>query len=330
MILIYIVASLVGIIILFLFIKLVQLNAGNKKVAQELDSITINKLPDIGSVNHLSILPLVDFYAEDARLKTEAGVSYLIKADDCTILMDVGFNKSKEHPSPLVHNAKALDVSLDNVDMIFISHLHLDHVGGMKEQKQKQFSLSQGPVALPEVPVYSPVPISASKWNPGPVTEVVTEPKILKKGIASIGVIPRNLFIMGYTLENSLAINVEGKGIVLIVGCGHQTIERIVDRARYLFDLPIYGIVGGLHYPIKNGRLMLGPFNLQNIGGSHRPPWNGINEKDLSISIQTIKKSGAQFVSLSPHDSSDWSIDRFRHEFRETYHDLTVGKELII
>ena len=64
-----------------------------------------NKLPDIGSVKNLSILPLVDFYADDSQLKTEPGVSYLIKADDTTILMDVGFNKKKEHPSPLIHNA---------------------------------------------------------------------------------------------------------------------------------------------------------------------------------------------------------------------------------
>lgn len=330
MILVYIMASLVSLVILVIIIKLLQLKSGNKKVKDELERIAINKLPDIGSVNHLSIIPLVDFHSDDKRLKTEAGVSYLIQADDKKILMDVGFNKGKEHPSPLLHNLNTLGLSLDDLDFIFITHRHLDHVGGMKEQKQNMFSLSQGPVGLPEVPVYSPVPVTASEWNPGPRNEVITEPKILEKGIASIGVIPRNLFIMGYTLENSLAINVEGKGIVLIVGCGHQTIERIVERARFLFDLPIYGIIGGLHYPIKNGRLMIGPLNLQNIGGSHRPPWIGINEQDLASSIQTIKKADAQFVSLSPHDSSDWSIDQFKDAFGDRYHALNVGNEMRI
>jgi len=330
MIIIYIVLFLIVAISLLFLIKLIQLKAGNKKVSHEIETTNYNKINDIGSVKNLSILPLVDFYADDNQLKTEAGVSYLIKADDTTILMDVGFNKNKEHPSPLVHNINKLGASLDDVDMIFISHLHLDHVGGMKEQKQKMFSLSQGSVHLPEIPVYSPVSISPSHWNPGPNTEVLTEPKVLKKGVASIGVIPRNLFLMGYTLENSLAINVENKGIVLIVGCGHQTIERIIDRATYLFDLPIYGIIGGLHYPIKHGRIMIGPLNLQNIVGSHRPPWNGINEKDLTQAASAIKKVDPEFVSLSPHDSSDWSIDRFRNEFQEAYHDLVVGKEMRI
>ena len=75
---------------------------------------------------------------------------------------------------------------------------------------------------------------------------------------------------------------------------------------------------------------MIGPLNLQNIVGSHRPPWNSINENDLTHAVDTLKKADIQFVSLSPHDSSDWSIDRFQNEFREKYHDLIVGKELLI
>ncbi len=330
MIFFYIMLSLLIIVLLLFSIKLIQLKSGNKKVSKEIEATHYTKLSDIGSVKNLSILPLVDFHTDDDRLKTEPGVSYLIKADDTTILMDVGFNKKKEHPSPLLHNAKRLEVSLNDIDLIFISHLHLDHVGGMHEQKQGTFSVSRGEVSLPEIPVYTPVKISPSHWNPGPKNEIITEPKMLKKGIASIGVIPRNLFLMGYTLENSLAINVENKGIVLIIGCGHQTIERIIERAKSLFDEPIYGIVGGLHYPVKEGRIMIGPLNLQNIVGSDRLPWNGIKENDVNNAINAIKKVDPQFVSLSPHDSSDWSIEKFRDSFKDKYQDLKVGKEMLI
>jgi len=193
MIFIYIILSLLIIISLLFSIKLIQLKSGNKKVSKEIETTHYRKLLDIGSVKNLSILPLIDFHTDDDKLKTEPGVSYLIKADDTTILMDVGFNKKKEHPSPLLHNAKRLEVSLNDIDLMFISHRHLDHVGGMQEQKKEVFSLSLGNVSLPEIPVYSPVNISPSHWNPGPNTEIITEPKVLKKGIASIGVIPRNL-----------------------------------------------------------------------------------------------------------------------------------------
>ncbi len=329
MIFIYILFSLIFIIFLLLAVLLIKLKTGNKKVLKELSISHFNKFSDIGSIKKLSLLPLVDFYTDDNRLKTEPGVSYLIKADEINILMDMGLNMKKEHPSPLFHNIKTLGVSPDSIDFIFISHLHLDHLGGMREQKNGLFSISHGEVKLPEIPVYSPAEISPSKWNQGPYTEIIREPVKIKNGIASIGVIPRNLFIMGYTQEHSLAVNVKNRGIVLIIGCGHQTIERILERTRRLFDEPIFGIIGGLHYPVKGGRMMLGPFNVQKIG-TDRPPWIGITEEDVKHAIDTINEYDPQFVSLSPHDSSDWSIEQFREAFKEKYYDLKVGKELRI
>lgn len=308
--------------------SLIKLNAGNRIIQKQKNTIQLNKLADMGTVNNLSVLPLVEYYTDDDRLKTEAGVSYLIKADDKTILMDVGFNKKKEHPSPLLHNANVLDVPLDKIDDIFISHTHLDHLGGMHEQKNKLFSISKGNVPLPNIPVYSPSPVSPSHFNSGPFPKVIKDPHVIEKGVASIGVIPRNLYLMGYTEENSLAVHMENKGIILIIGCGHQTIEKIILRAKRLFDAPIYGIIGGLHFPVKNGRIMIGPFNIQNIVGSDRPPWHGINEKDVRDAIIAIRNENPAFVAISPHDSSDWSIDQFRNAFGNKYHELKAGRVL--
>ena len=330
MIFLYLVLALIALIAIVFSIKLIQLKTGNKKVSEELASIHYEKLADVDTVSHLSILPLVDFFTDDDRLKTEPGVSYLIRADDTTILMDVGFNRTKAHPSPLLHNMRTLDVSPEDIDLLFFSHIHLDHVGGMREQKKHLFSLSQGDVKLPEIPAYAPDVLAPSRWNPGPEVTVIKKPQVLAKGVASIGVIPRNLFIMGYTLENSLAVNVENKGIVLVVGCGHQKIERIIERAKNLFDAPIYGIIGGLHYPVKSGRVMLGPFNIQNIVGADTPPWNGIQVKDVKTAVSAIKKVDPEFIALSPHDSSDWSIAQFKEAFKKKYHDLKVGKELLL
>lgn len=330
MIALYIFLILIAFITLIFFKKIRQLNKGKKQADAELAGLKTNRLSSPGTVETLSILPLVDYYTDNADLKTEPGVSYLISADDTNILLDVGFNKKKEHPSPLVHNMKTLGISASDLDMIFFSHLHLDHVGGMTEQKEKTFSLSQGPVSIPNLPVYSPVKISASRWNPGPETQVITAPTVLKDGIVSIGVIPRYLFLMGYTLENSLAINVAGKGIVLIIGCGHQTIERIIDRAQALFDEPIYAIIGGLHYPVNGGRIMIGPFNIQRIVGSDRPPWISIQEADVKSAIAAIKKVSPKIIALSPHDSSDWCIDQFKQAFGDNYVDVKVGQKIEI
>jgi 7,8-dihydropterin-6-yl-methyl-4-(beta-D-ribofuranosyl)aminobenzene 5'-phosphate synthase len=310
--------------------KLAQLNKGRQQTEKEISCMQIHKLESPGTVGQLTILPLVDFHTADPALKTEPGVSYLIQADDITLLMDCGLNRQKTHPSPLFHNMEKLGVSVSDLDMIFFSHLHLDHVGGVKEQKTHTFSISQGPVSLPDIPIYSPVPVTGSRWNPTEDARVIQDPVELKPGVFSIGTIPRYLFLMGRTLENALAVHVKGKGIVLIVGCGHQTIERIIERTRILFDEPIHGIIGGLHYPVNGGRIMLGPFNIQRILGSDTPPWQGIRESDVENAIAAIQKISPRIVALSPHDTSDWAIERFRQAFGAAYVDVKVGQKIVI
>ena len=313
----------------FILAKVIQLNYRKKNVTKEIEGMKYSKFSSAGEVDSLSIIPLVDYFTADIdSYKTEAGVSYLIRADNKIIIMDLGLNLKKEHPSPLLHNLGKLGFSVNEIDMIFISHAHLDHLGGFKEQKQKTFSLSRGDVKIGNIPVYSPVPISPSKWNPGPNVKVIREPEIVYPGIASIGVIPRYLFFSGNTLEHCIAINVRGKGIVLIIGCGHQTIERIIERTKMLFDEPIYAIIGGIHFPVNGGRFMVGPLNIQNVFGSDNPPYKGINERDVISAINAIKEVEPAVVSLSAHDSSDWSIDCFKKAFKEKYIDLMVGNEI--
>ena len=330
MFIVYLFAFLVLLTLITLAIKLNELRMGKIKVAKELQQATVKKIPSFGTVKNLRILPLIDFYADRKELRTEPGVSYLIQADDTKILLDVGYNEKKEHPSPLLQNMEKLNVSLNDLEMIFISHIHLDHIGGMKEQQERTFSISQGPVQLPEIPVFAPDNISPSKWNPAPKVNILRDPAIIKPGIASTGVIPRYLFIMGYTLEHSLVINVEGKGLVLIIGCGHQTIERIVEKVQQTFTEPIYAIIGGLHYPIKGGRIIKGPLDMQYIVGSDSPPWNGLNEKDVKQAVAVLKKVDPKIISLSAHDSSDWSIEQFKKAFENQYLELKVGKEIIV
>jgi 7,8-dihydropterin-6-yl-methyl-4-(beta-D-ribofuranosyl)aminobenzene 5'-phosphate synthase len=141
--------------------------------------------------------------------------------------------------------------------------------------------------------------------------EVVEGPRSIAPGVASLGPIPRQLFFFGWTPEQSLAVNVEGKGIVLITGCGHSTIQRIVERAEMLFDEPIYGIVGGLHYPVTTPRG--GGFRLpiQRLIGTGKWPWDPINREDVEAGIACLQHRHPQLVALSPHDSCAWSIQTF-------------------
>jgi len=316
---------------IFLTIKTIEVNKGREKADDAYKTTEIVKFEDNSTVQKISIMPLIDSESINDNLKTENGVSYLISADDKNILLDLGFNRAKKHPSPLLENMKALGKSFEDINYIVFSHAHLDHLGGMNEQKTKSFSISQSIVETPKIPIYTPVKIQASAFNPQLDEIIVSEkPSIIEPGIYTIGNIPRHLFIMGYVEEQALALRLEGKGIVLIVGCGHQTIQRIIERTKQLFDENIYAVFGGLHLPIlKKGKISLLSV-VQYIVGSDYAPWNGLSEKDVFDAIESIKNENIQLVGLSPHDSSEWSIKQFKKAFGDKYVDIKVGKEITL
>jgi 7,8-dihydropterin-6-yl-methyl-4-(beta-D-ribofuranosyl)aminobenzene 5'-phosphate synthase len=284
------------------------------------------KLKDVGTVKRLTILPLIDWYITSDELVGEPGVSYLVRADDTTILFDVGYNTRGEHPSPLLRNMAALGVEVTDIDMVVISHAHEDHVGGMSPMMRRTFALSSQSVDLKGMPAYVPVPLS----NPTARVTVVDGPQVIAPGVASMGPIPRQLFFLGWTPEQSLAVDVEGKGIVVIIGCGHSTLQRIVDRAEMLFDEPLYGIVGGLHYPVTASREVKFGLPLQRLLGTGKLPWDPINRQDVETATAYLQRRNPQLVALSPHDSCDWSIEAFRSAFGKAYQDVQVGKEIVV
>jgi 7,8-dihydropterin-6-yl-methyl-4-(beta-D-ribofuranosyl)aminobenzene 5'-phosphate synthase len=221
-----------------------------------------------------------------------------------------------------------LGIDIRDIGMIFISHPHLDHVGGRADQAAGTFSLTQGETGIKNITAYTPEGLAASQWNRNIAVRQVKAPLLIRPGIASIGTIPRFLFIAGMVHEQSLAINVEKKGIVLIIGCGHPSVERIIERTRALFKERIYAIIGGLHFPINGGRINIGPLNLQYMVGKDSPPWDGLDMKDMDSAIQSMKNVNPAIIALSPHDSSDWALARFADAFKERFSIIKGGKML--
>jgi 7,8-dihydropterin-6-yl-methyl-4-(beta-D-ribofuranosyl)aminobenzene 5'-phosphate synthase len=279
---------------------------------------------DIGAVESLTLLPLVDWYTAGGDLKSEAGVSYLVRADDTTILFDTGENLHRENPSPLMHNMERLGVDAADVDAVVISHLHIDHVGGAKNVRHRTFGITNGPDRLGRVPAYVPVGMSHPRAN----CILSEEPKRVAPGVVTTGTIPRQLFFLGWTPEQALAVNVSHRGIVLVVGCGHQTLERIIDRAEELFDEPIYGVVGGLHYPVTDSRMKIAKIPVQRLLGTGKPPWRPITRGEVEAAASYLDQRNPKLVSLSAHDSCDWSIGYMRDRFGDRYRDLVVGEKI--
>ena len=256
-------------------------------------------LAEMGSTKSLVILPLFENAAAPG-LEAGHGVAYLVRTDAATILVDAGYNPDQNDPSPLLHNMAALGVTLDEVDMIVITHPHPDHMGGITWWQQGTFSLGNTQLDLADKIVYAPTALT----YPGVTPVVAAGPQVLAPGVATLGVLPfANVFPLNLLTpvipEQVLAVNVAGVGAVLISGCGHPGLERIMARAEQALEAPVVGVVGGLHY--------------------------GDDLAAAQPAIDLLADKGVKLVALSPHDSGQAVIEAFRAAFPAAYQDVTVG-----
>jgi 7,8-dihydropterin-6-yl-methyl-4-(beta-D-ribofuranosyl)aminobenzene 5'-phosphate synthase len=280
------------------------------------------RLTDIGEVASLTVLPLVERLVDRPGLRGEPGVSYLVRADGTTLLFDCGLAQGKQ-PAPLEVNAELLGEDASGAAAMVISHLHADHVGGIRAMRERTFAVPE-PLALPGgVPALVPTDMS----HPRADVSVVGAPRVVAPGVAVLPPLPRMLFWLGFVAEQALVVNVRGFGLVVITGCGHPPIESTLAAAERALDVPVQGVVGGLHLPVHPLGTGLIP---QAVLGNPHWPWQPISEADARTAIDAIAAYGPKVVALSGHDSTPWTYDEFGRVFGPAYQTLRVGEPLVI
>ena len=297
--------SLAG-LILFVGVTFGRLQSTKVQISREKDAVSIMTPLEIGATSKLEILPVYEKASQEG-LQSGHGVSYLIRTDDATILFDLGNNLTASSPSPLEANMKSLGISLDEIDMIVLSHRHPDHVGGQNWWTEKTFSLDgMTRPSLGDIAVYIPETMT----YPGSNLTLAEMPTVLSDGIATTGIITfAQPFPIWLALprgdEQALAVNVSGLGIVLITGCGHMGLESLLTRAGAVFDVPVVGVIGGLHY-------------------------GNADMASLQDEVRLLDRLNPVVVALSPHDSSATVLDGFAEHFKGAYEYIEVGKSLVI
>ena len=206
---------------------------------------------------------LYDAFGKPSGMKKDWGYSALVEYGGKHILFDTGNNAEI-----FAQNVKVSGVDLKKLDFAVISHRHGDHTGGMNylltlNPQVKIFAPKEGfgvfgaslpgtfyrqDASLPDDMRYynGKPPQMMTFGTPWPsanfvLIDAVTEAAPGISVIATVSQTPGTLELR----ELSLAIETP-KGLILVVGCSHPGIERIVEASTVL-DKHVYAIVGGLH-----------------------------------------------------------------------------------
>ncbi|MFP4005687.1 MAG: MBL fold metallo-hydrolase [Candidatus Hadarchaeia archaeon] len=152
------------------------------------------------------------------------GFSCLIELEKENILFDTGWDGKI-----LLSNMSKMNVKLDDIDRVVLSHAHWDHIGGLTHV------LREG------MKVYLPQSFSEhlkDELRPRTDLHVIDDPQEIMKGVWSTGELENKIEEQSLVLETS-------KGLVVVVGCSHPGVPKILSVSSKFGDL--YGIIGGLH-----------------------------------------------------------------------------------
>ena len=221
--------------------------------------------------------------AFDPRLGTDWGFGCLIEGLEKTILFDTGRGAGL-----FMLNLKNLNIDPQTVDLVFLSHEHNDHIGGLNRFLETRSDLT----------VFLPRSFSSGfcKLADNAGAEVVRTHMPQKVCIHACSTGEMRSMIKN---EHALLI-ITDRGVVVITGCAHPGIVKMVRRAKALTGKEILLVMGGFHL-------------MHDYAESIRPI------------IADLKDLGVQYVAPS-HCSGGEAMQLFKEAYQHRYIESGVGK----
>jgi 7,8-dihydropterin-6-yl-methyl-4-(beta-D-ribofuranosyl)aminobenzene 5'-phosphate synthase len=239
-------------------------------------------MPALTQEGETMILTVVfDNNAFRSDLRTGWGFAAWLEYGDRTVLFDTGADGAV-----LLDNMAALGLDPRAIDIIFLSHSHADHTGGLASALAVN---SQVSVYLP--PGF-PARLKQQVRAAGASVVEVDGPTEILPGMWSTGPMGTNI------VEQALVARTEA-GLVVLTGCAHPGVDRMVARAQEVGGDQVHLVLGGFH-----------------LDGASRGRIEGI--------IAEFRRVGVQKVAPC-HCTGDQARELFRAAYGEGHYDCGAG-----
>jgi 7,8-dihydropterin-6-yl-methyl-4-(beta-D-ribofuranosyl)aminobenzene 5'-phosphate synthase len=241
-------------------------------------------MPREPALDDLAVTVVHDNNAGIEGLKTAWGFSALVSGAEKTILFDTGCDGPL-----LLENMAKLQIDPGRIDIVVLSHVHKDHTGGLTGLLRVN----------PRVQVCLPASFPArfkEVVRGYRATIVETEgPWEICPNVYTTGVLGRRL------KEQALTVRTQ-RGLVVLTGCAHPGIIRILNEIRNLHEENILLVVGGFHLE-----------------------W--VTQGKVEAIIAAFRSHGVRYVAPT-HCSSDKARRLFRERYGSGWIEAGVGKTI--
>jgi len=235
----------------------------------------------------VEITVVYDNYPSNDKLRTGHGFSCIVKGFDKTILFDTGWSGRI-----LLGNMQRLGLAPGDINVVVLSHMHWDHIGGLDAVLHENAQLT----------VHLPRSFSAHLKNEihrSGATVVETEyAHTICPGVRTTGVLTADT--IG---EQALCVDT-AEGTSVITGCAHPGIVNILRHTTEQLS--------------ANVSMALGGFHLSGIGADHI---RGVIAEFKNLNVRAVAPC---------HCSGDLARRLFKEAYAKNCYAVGVGWQLTL
>lgn len=222
----------------------------------------------------------------DRSLMTAWGFSCVVRLPQKVILFDTG-----GEGLTLLYNMGELGIDPGEIDIVVLSHIHGDHVGGLASFLQHKS----------DVTVYMPISFTQRLKDEvrlsGAKIEEVGGARELFEGAFTTGELNEGI------KEQSLVLRTP-QGLVVITGCAHPGVVNMVRKAKEISGDRVHLVLGGFH-----------------LGGA--------SVSKIESIIENFVDLGVERVALC-HCSGERARSLFKEHFGQNYIECGIGRRMSI